>query len=198
MAILASFNYYGPSTGAIVIGAGLAIAILVALACSRSAMASCLLGAYSWGIIAFFVFGSSSEEGDMTGIMQMASGVFFGIAGAVAGLIAGGIGHRAIDARWPMPIERSWLRIIVAVVGGGIASVVFANVVRYLIFPVGGARIAWFFSYIALLVGPTFAALLVNALTPREKKDGHTRCGKCGYILKGLTEPRCSECGERI
>jgi len=35
-------------------------------------------------------------------------------------------------------------------------------------------------------------------LTPREKKDGYTRCGKCGYILKGLTEPRCSECGERI
>ncbi|MCZ6653216.1 MAG: hypothetical protein O7D91_09340 [Planctomycetota bacterium] len=28
--------------------------------------------------------------------------------------------------------------------------------------------------------------------------EGHTRCGKCGYILKGLTEPRCSECGERI
>ena len=25
-----------------------------------------------------------------------------------------------------------------------------------------------------------------------------TRCRKCGYILKGITEPRCSECGERI
>ena len=28
--------------------------------------------------------------------------------------------------------------------------------------------------------------------------DGHTRCGNCGYILKGLVEPRCSECGTRI
>ena len=28
--------------------------------------------------------------------------------------------------------------------------------------------------------------------------DGETRCRKCGYILKGITEPRCSECGERI
>lgn len=28
--------------------------------------------------------------------------------------------------------------------------------------------------------------------------DGYTRCGSCGHILKGLTEPRCSECGTRI
>ncbi len=26
----------------------------------------------------------------------------------------------------------------------------------------------------------------------------HIHCLKCGYILKGLTEPRCPECGERI
>ncbi len=25
-----------------------------------------------------------------------------------------------------------------------------------------------------------------------------TRCRKCGYILKGITEPRCPECGTRI
>jgi hypothetical protein len=25
-----------------------------------------------------------------------------------------------------------------------------------------------------------------------------TVCRKCGYILKGITEPRCPECGERI
>ena len=28
--------------------------------------------------------------------------------------------------------------------------------------------------------------------------DGLTRCGVCGYILRGLTEPRCSECGTKI
>lgn len=28
--------------------------------------------------------------------------------------------------------------------------------------------------------------------------DGHLHCLKCGYILKGITEPRCPECGERI
>jgi hypothetical protein len=29
-------------------------------------------------------------------------------------------------------------------------------------------------------------------------KEVHTRCRKCGYILKGLKLPRCSECGEAI
>jgi hypothetical protein len=28
--------------------------------------------------------------------------------------------------------------------------------------------------------------------------DGETRCRKCGYILRGISEPRCPECGERI
>ena len=28
--------------------------------------------------------------------------------------------------------------------------------------------------------------------------DGETRCRKCGYILRGISEPRCPECGEGI
>ena len=28
--------------------------------------------------------------------------------------------------------------------------------------------------------------------------DGETRCRDCGYILRGISEPRCPECGERI
>ena len=28
--------------------------------------------------------------------------------------------------------------------------------------------------------------------------DGETRCLRCGCILRGIPEPRCSECGERI
>ena len=29
-------------------------------------------------------------------------------------------------------------------------------------------------------------------------QDTETRCRRCGYILRGITEPRCPECGERI
>ena len=37
-----------------------------------------------------------------------------------------------------------------------------------------------------------------HALGPEPLGDGFTHCGKCGYILKGLSEPRCPECGERL
>jgi hypothetical protein len=32
----------------------------------------------------------------------------------------------------------------------------------------------------------------------RRSRDGLTRCGGCGYILSGLKEPRCPECGRAI
>ncbi len=47
----------------------------------------------------------------------------------------------------------------------------------------------------------TTAALtiILFALLPQNgPSDGHTRCGVCRYILKGLLEPRCPECGRRI
>jgi len=57
---------------------------------------------------------------------------------------------------------------------------------------------AVFASLPILLVG--FAACGVLSYLPgrREITDGQTRCRKCGYILRGITEPRCPECGERI
>lgn len=86
MGVLASFNYRDPSTSALVIGAGLAIAILVALAFSRSALAGFFGGAISVGVIAFFVFDTIDNN------MPQVFAMFFGIVGAVAGLVAGLLG----------------------------------------------------------------------------------------------------------
>lgn len=44
----------------------------------------------------------------------------------------------------------------------------------------------------------SLAGFVVLTRIGRGTPDGHTRCGSCGYILKGLTEPRCSECGVAI
>ena len=41
-------------------------------------------------------------------------------------------------------------------------------------------------------------AVVVFALLPRRRHDSETRCRNCGYILRGLVEPRCPECGEKI
>ena len=40
--------------------------------------------------------------------------------------------------------------------------------------------------------------LLTRRYGPQAPNTWETRCRKCGYILYGITEPRCSECGERI
>ena len=40
--------------------------------------------------------------------------------------------------------------------------------------------------------------LLTYRYGPQAVLERETRCRKCQYILKGITEPRCPECGERI
>ena len=48
------------------------------------------------------------------------------------------------------------------------------------------------------LVAISVYGLMTRCLGAHESFDGETHCRKCGYILRGITEPRCSECGERI
>jgi rubrerythrin len=44
-----------------------------------------------------------------------------------------------------------------------------------------------------------FTDLIIRALTmPSPLGQSETRCRKCGCILRGISEPRCPECGERI
>jgi len=53
------------------------------------------------------------------------------------------------------------------------------------------------FSVAAALVGiVTF--VILSAIRSHGSFDGMTRCGKCGQILSGLSEPRCPECGMRL
>jgi hypothetical protein len=53
-------------------------------------------------------------------------------------------------------------------------------------------------SWAAVLM-PSFAAgLYVWSRLRPGTCDHETRCRKCQYILRGITEPRCPECGERI
>lgn len=55
--------------------------------------------------------------------------------------------------------------------------------------------VALFLSYIAA-VG--IYGYLSRRFDPTARRDNETRCRMCSYILRGLTEPRCSECGEAI
>jgi len=48
------------------------------------------------------------------------------------------------------------------------------------------------------IVGAVLSFILITHITRLPSDNRETRCRKCGYILKGIKEPRCSECGERI
>ncbi len=41
-------------------------------------------------------------------------------------------------------------------------------------------------------------AFVVACFRDAKRDLEHIHCLKCGYILKGLTEPRCPECGRQI
>ncbi len=41
-------------------------------------------------------------------------------------------------------------------------------------------------------------ALLTARYGAPGRLDPETRCRRCRYILRGISEPRCPECGERI
>lgn len=50
-------------------------------------------------------------------------------------------------------------------------------------------------------LGPTLVVSVgVYALLARRRNggDNYTRCRTCQHILRGLTQPRCPECGEAI
>jgi hypothetical protein len=50
----------------------------------------------------------------------------------------------------------------------------------------------------ALVSSALVCLLMLRLMKRRWAIDGYTRCGNCGYILKGLKEPRCPECGTEI
>lgn len=50
---------------------------------------------------------------------------------------------------------------------------------------------------LAILPGIVIYGFLTWRLGP-QVSDGENHCHRCGYILRGLSEPRCPECGEAI
>jgi hypothetical protein len=49
-----------------------------------------------------------------------------------------------------------------------------------------------------MLLGLWLYAFLARRYAANGEYERETRCRKCGYILRGISEPRCPECGERI
>jgi hypothetical protein len=54
------------------------------------------------------------------------------------------------------------------------------------------------FALIPVVALPVMVYALLSHMFGPKAVDPETRCRKCGYILRGISEPRCPECGERI
>ena len=71
-----------------------------------------------------------------------------------------------------------------------------------------GLRGVWPLGYwhLAYTLGTVLPASLLGVIAyavltrrfGRPRGDGHSHCRRCAYILYGLTQPRCPECGEPI
>ena len=66
-----------------------------------------------------------------------------------------------------------------------------------------GLRPAFCLSAIFLLIPAMAIPTAVYGVLTRlcgggSTQEKETRCRECGYILRGIPEPRCSECGEWI
>ncbi len=55
-----------------------------------------------------------------------------------------------------------------------------------------------FFALPPILLALGAFTLLEGRRRAIRRGDDETRCRRCSHILRGLTEPRCPECGERI
>jgi uncharacterized paraquat-inducible protein A len=94
-------------------------------------------------------------------------------------------------------------RAVIAVAATAIAELAATTIQIH--FQVPTAMQSWLSTVlapIAILWRIVFTSLplvLFALLSIRKRKaEAETRCRKCGYILRGITEPRCPECGERI
>ncbi len=97
-------------------------------------------------------------------------------------------------------------RAAIAIVAGTVSGfAIYTGVIQFHFGrPASGIPffIDWAVAMLGLVIVPQIVAIRAYlALTRRfdpPRRTDESYCRKCGYILRGITEPRCSECGERI
>ena len=98
---------------------------------------------------------------------------------------------------WGTNLMHWFWRATIAVVAYDILALVFIFIITPAL---NEAFVFYVFSWVVLpFIMVAVYGLLTRYYHPKRLfLDGETRCRKCGYILKGIKEPICSECGEKI
>jgi hypothetical protein len=91
-----------------------------------------------------------------------------------------------------------WRATIGAGVGSATLGVLIIPFLDPLVAPQFGTVASFiYFGIVPQMTGIGTYGLLTRAYGPKTV-DNETRCRKCHYILRGITKPRCPECGEKI
>jgi hypothetical protein len=111
-----------------------------------------------------------------------------------------------INAVKMLPMHWFW-RAVIAILGGcvygGISISLLKSMHRSLLarlskFSEDPLRTVLVYFLPAILLAVLLYAILTHYLGSFRRTDHETRCRKCQYILKGISEPICPECGEQI
>lgn len=99
-----------------------------------------------------------------------------------------------VDARRLPPSSRGFRFLMTNVIG------FVALVVPMYLLPSGARRLRFALSLLLFVVGVMLLRLYFRneirmSLRQRLALEGVPICAKCGYELRGLTQPRCPECG---
>lgn len=117
-----------------------------------------------------------------------------------------------------LPLRKPWIRILLGLSAGYAALWMFDLGARKLVLVAPGLRqpedhvipdgstyrvareTVWYtVMRHAVIPASTLVALLTCVFLGRERRpDGETHCRRCDHILRGISSPRCSECGEQI
>ncbi len=96
--------------------------------------------------------------------------------------------------------RRWWWRVLISVAGGVALLLSWGYVAAVAI---GSRRLpSWLVisnMVCAVAISEVVSLVIYHKLTYQGFPcRGETYCRQCGYILRGLTEPRCPECGEHL
>ncbi|MHC4444887.1 MAG: hypothetical protein ACYTF1_20420 [Planctomycetota bacterium] len=95
---------------------------------------------------------------------------------------------------------RATIAVVVACIGTLLLHKLIFKAFGGFLFPaIPKLALLYWFSF--TIPAAVLSLVVYTTLTRRygpEAPDNETHCRKCGYILKGITEPRCPECGEKI
>jgi ribosomal protein S27AE len=100
--------------------------------------------------------------------------------------------------QWYNAPMHGFLRVVIAMVVGTLVGMIVAFMLSFMLSSARlvGIRLPIHKGYVIV---PSWTAMALYArLEPDRVIESETRCRRCGIILRGLTEPRCPECGESI